>query len=173
MKKLIKEYKITLRRVNRAKENATNNEDKSLLASCADSLSFSIKYMEMGKHPDNRRAITRRSSVQREIPMDPRNLDFVRALALQNHPSEISEKMMRAINDLGIVLKAMTIKEQEAYMLVRANGYSFGAAAEIIGIQKGTVQTLVKRAEEKISDMVEDLTDHGIDFRKNIQLEMF
>ncbi|KLU64035.1 positive control sigma-like factor [Desulfosporosinus acididurans] len=173
MKQLIREYKITLRRVNRARIQATNKEDKSLLASCADSLSFSIKYMELGKHPDNRRAITRRSSSQREIPMDPKNLDFVRALALQSQPSEISDKMKRAIDDLGIVLKAMTTKEREAYSLVRVNCYSFSDAARIMKIQKATVQTLVKRAEDKIYLLAEDLTDHGITFKQDIQLEMF
>lgn len=173
MKKLIKEYQITLRRVNRARTMATNKEDKSLLASCADSLSFSIKYMEIGKHPDSRRGITRLSSIQREVPMDPRNVAFVRAAALQSEPSEISERMQRAIADLGIVLKELSTKEKDAYSLVRGSGYSFGAAAEIMDLQKGTVQTLVKRAEDKIYFMVEDLTDHGIVFKQDIQMEMF
>ncbi|MDQ7095961.1 sigma factor-like helix-turn-helix DNA-binding protein [Desulfosporosinus sp. PR] len=173
MEQLIKEYKIALRRVNKARSEATNEEDKSLLSSCADSLGFSIKYMELGKHPDNRRAITRRSSIQREIPMNPKNLDFIRALAMQNQPSEISDKMKKAIDDLGIVLRVMTTKEQEAYSLVRANGYSFSDAATIMHIQKATVQTLVKRAEDKIYLLIEDLTDHGITFKQDIQLEMF
>jgi RNA polymerase sigma-70 factor (ECF subfamily) len=57
--------------------------------------------------------------------------------------------------------------------LVRGSGYSFGAAAEIMQIQKATVQTLVKRAEVKIYSMVEDLTDHGIVFKKPVQAAMF
>ncbi len=173
MKKLIKEYQVTLRHVNKARTEATNKGDKSLLASCADSLSFSIKYMEIGKHPDSRRGITRLSSIQREVPVDPRNLDFVRAAALQGQSSEISEKMRNAIDDLGIVLKELSTKEKDAYSLVRGSGYSFGAAAEIMDLQKGTVQTLVKRAEDKICSMVEDLTDHGIVFKQDIQMEMF
>ncbi len=173
MKQLIKEYKITLRRVNRARTEATNKEDKSLLAGCADSLTFSIKYMEIGKHPDSRRGITRLSSAQREVPVDPRNVAFVRAAALQSQPSEVSEKMKRAIDDLGIVLKELSTKEQEAYSLVRGSGYSFGAAAAIMQIQKATAQTLVKRAEDKIYSMVADLTDHGIVFRQPVQMEMF
>lgn len=173
MKQLIKEYHITLRRINRAKTEATNTEDKSLLASCSDSLSFSIKYMEMGKHPDNRRGITRRSSLQREIPVDPQDEAFVRAAALQRQPSEVSDRIQSAIKDLKIAMRDLTMKEKEAYALVRADGYSFGEVAWIMGIQKSTVQTLVKRAEEKIGDMVEDLTDRGIVFKQDIQLEMF
>jgi len=173
VKNLINEYKITLRRVNRARTEATTKEDKSLLASCADSLSFSIKYMEMGKHPDNRRGITRLSGIQREVPVDPRNVAFVRAAALQGQSPEISEKMQKAIKDLGIVLKELSAKEQEAYSLVRGSGYSFGATAMIMDLQKSTVQTLVRRAEDKINDMVADLTNSGIVFKHPVQMEMF
>jgi RNA polymerase sigma-70 factor (ECF subfamily) len=173
VRKLIMEYRIALRRVSKARTKATDKNDRSLLASCEDSLSFSIKYMEMGKHPDSRRGITRLSSVQREVPVDPKSVDFVRAVALQSYPSEVSERIQRAIDDLGIVLKALSAKEQEAYSLVKGSGYSFGAAAMIMDVQKGTVQTLVKRAEEKIYFMVEDLNDHRIVFKQDIQLEMF
>jgi RNA polymerase sigma-70 factor (ECF subfamily) len=173
VKKLIEEYRITLRHVNKAKTKATNPEDRSLLASCADSLSFSIEYMEKGKNPNSRRGITRLSSTQREIPVDPRNVAFVRAAVLQSQAPEISEKMRRAIVDLDIVLRDLSEKEQEAYSLVRGSSYSFAAAAVIMDVQKGTVQTLVRRAEDKIRDMVEDLTDHGIIFKQDIQLEMF
>ena len=137
-------------------------------------MSFSIEYMKTGRLPGNRRGITRRSNAQRDVPVDPRNVAFVRAAALQSQqPPEISEKIQRAIDDLGIVFRDLTVKEKEAYTLVRANGYSFGAAAEIMGIQKGTVQTLVKRAEEKISDVAEDLTDSGIKIKQDVQLKMF
>ena len=172
MKSLIDEYRITLRRISKAKTMATD-EDKSKLASCEDSLSFSIKYMEMGKHPDCRRGITRLSSVRREVPVDPMCVDFVRSVAMQRQPSEVSERIRKAIDDLGIVLKTLTAKEQEAYLLVKGSGYSFGAAAMIMDVQKATVQTLVKRAEEKIYFMVLDINDHGIVFKQDIQLEMF
>ena len=172
MRKLIGEYRLTLRRVSKARTVATK-EDRSILASCEDSLGFSIEYMEMGKHPDCRRGITRLSGTQREIPVDPHNVAFVRAVALQNQSPEVNERMQRAINDLGIVLKVLTKKEKDAYSLVRGSGYSFTEAAEIMQIQKSTAQTLVKRAEDKIYFMVEDLTDHGIVFKQDIQLEMF
>lgn len=57
-------------------------------------------------------------------------------------------------------------------MLVRANGYSFGVTAQIMGIQKATVQTLVKRAEDKISEMVEDLTIVGL-YLGDVQLLLY
>ena len=173
MKKLIGEYRIALRSVNKSRTEATNKEDRSLLASCVDSLGYSIKFMEKGKNPDCRRGITRLSNTQREIPVDPQNAAFVRSVALHNQSFEVSKEMQKAIDDLGIVLKTLSKKEKEAYSLVRGSCYSFGAAAEIMKIQKATVQTLVKRAEDKIYAMVVDLTDHGIVFKKPVQTAMF
>jgi len=125
VKELINEYKIALRQVNRAKNLATDPEDKKLLGSCADSLSYSIEYMETGRQPGSRRGITRRSSSQREIPVDPRNLDFIRVAVLQSQSPEISEKMQSAIDDLKFVLRYLTTKETEAYSLVGSRRVRF------------------------------------------------
>ena len=111
MRKLIGEYRIALRRVSRARTEATSKENKSILAGCEDSLRFSIKYMEMGKHPDNRRGITRLSGTQREIPVDPQDMVFVRAVAMQSQSSEVSKEIQKALDDLEIVLKVLTKKE--------------------------------------------------------------
>ncbi len=173
MKKLIKEYRIALRSVNKARTVATSREDRSLLAGCIESLGYSIKYMEKGKNPDSRRGITRLSSLRREIPVDPQSAAFVRAVAIQSRPPEISPEMKKAIADLGIVLSILSKKEREAYSYVRGSGYSFTAAAELMKVQKATVQTLVKRAEDKIFALVSELTDSGIIFKKPVQEAMF
>ena len=173
MKKLIGEYRVALRRVNKARARATSREDRSLLAGCADSLDFAIRYMEMGKNPDSRRGITRQSNFKREIPMDPQSVAFVRAVAIQGHPPEVSEETQKAIDGLGIVLKALSAKERLAYLFVRGSGYSYQEAAELMKITKASVQTLVKRAEDKIYHMVSDLTDSGIVFREPRQPGMF
>ena len=173
MKKLIGEYRIALRRVNKSRNVATSREDRSLLAGCADSLGYSIKFMEMGKNPDCRRGITRRSDLKREVPMDPRSLVFARAIARQSQSPEISKETQKAIEDLGIVLKTLSPKERLAYSFVRSSGYSFQEAAKLMKLKKASVQTLVKRAEDKIYHMVEDLTDHGITFKMPVQPSIF
>ena len=173
MKKLIGEYRIALRHVNKTRMEATDREDRSLLSSCADSLGYSIRFMEMGKNPDCRRGITRRSDLKREVPMDPRSLVFARAIALQSQTPENSEETKNAITDLGIVLKALSKKERLAYTYVRSSGYSFQDAAELMDLKKASVQTLVKRAEDKIYFLVSDLTDHGIAFKMPVQPAIF
>jgi len=96
VKKLIGEYRIALRHVNKSRMEATGREDRSLLSSCADSLKYSIKYMSMGKNPDSWRGITRLSTLRREVPMDPQSVAFIRSVAIQSHPPEISKEMKKA-----------------------------------------------------------------------------
>lgn len=172
MKGLIKEYKKALREINKAKRQTTDPCQRNILASCIDSLEFAIEYMETGRHPDNRRAITRRSDTQREIFMDPQNFAFIRMAAPQRTNVEANSNFQKAIDHLDIVLKRLSQKELEAYTHVRANGYSFGEAAQAMGIQKGTVQVLVKRAEIKIYDLVSDLTDKGITFKRPAEIAL-
>jgi len=152
---------------------ATDREDRSLLSSCVDSLGYSIKFMEMGSNPDSWRGITRLSTLKREVPMDPQSVAFIKSVAIQSHPPEISRETRKAIKDLGIVLKVLSAKEREAYSFVRGSGYSFGVVAKIMKIQKGTVQLLVRRAEDKIYHMVSDLTDSGIVFKIPVQPAIF
>lgn len=173
MRELIKEYRLALRITKKARLKSINEDDRKILGSCISSLNFAIEYMEKGKHPDNRRAITRLDHSRREIPMDPHSMAFVRAAAVQHDSSDISPKMKKAINDLGIVLDKLTVKEREAYLLVRGSGYSFGDAATLMKLQKGTVQVLVRRSEEKIYSMVSDLTEQGIIFKGPVQEALF
>ncbi len=174
MKYLIKEYRNTLRSITKSRMKATDEDERCILGSCIDSLEFAIEYMEKGKHPDNRRAITRRSGIKREVPMDPQSFTFIRAAALQRISiTEISPDIRKALDDLDIVLKLLSAKEREAYILVRGNGYSFGNAARLMRMKKGTVQVLVKRAEDKIYDLVADLTEQGIVFKRPVQTAFF
>lgn len=57
--------------------------------------------------------------------------------------------------------------------LVRGNGYSFTETARLMKMQKGTVQVLLKRAEEKIYNLVADLTEQGISFKRPVQTAVF
>lgn len=149
---LIRQYKVSLRSVNHARLKAKDEFDKKQLGSCADSLSYTIEYMEKGRVPGNRRAITRRSGTQREIPVSPDNVNFIKAAVLQRKPLDtLSEQQKELLDDL---LAILTKNEKEAYVMVRGNGYSFGETAAIMEVAKGTVQNLVTRAEEKLHFVV-------------------
>lgn len=172
--KLIREYKASLRMVNKAKAKADADDEayKKLLRNCADSLSYSLEYMVKGREPGNRRAITRRSGTQREIPVSPENISFIRAAVLQRKlADDLSEEQKELLADL---LEILTPKEKEAFVMIRGNGYSFSEAAEIMKVTKGTVQNLVARAEEKFGFVVrKDEIKEDIVFEKPVQRVLF
>lgn len=123
-----------------------------MLASCADSLKYAIDYMEKGIPPGNRRGITRLAGAQREISVDPKSIYFIKAAALERTTVDnLTEDQKDLLNDL---LAIMTKKERKAFEKVRGSGYSFGEAAVLMGVSKGTTQTLVARAEEKLGFVI-------------------
>ena len=151
MDELIREYRKALQEVNKERFEA-GEEDQKLLGSCVDSLKYSIEYMEKGKPPENRRAITRLSRLQREIPIDPKDHAFIRSAVLYKTAGDnLTAKQKETLQAL---LGLLTVKEREAFFMVRGNGYSFGETATLMGVAKGTVQNMVLRAEKKIAHVV-------------------
>ncbi len=176
MEELIREYKEALREVNKAKMKATDEEDKKLLSNCADSLRYAIEYMEKGKPPENRRGITRLSGLQREYPTDPEDYDFIVAAVKQRRTKDnLTTEQKQLLND---IMGVLTEKQKEAYFMVRANGYSFGEAAKLMKVHKGTVQRMVMKAEEKIAKVIRmpsisEGNKCSVEFKKPVQRVMF
>lgn len=171
MHELIREYRGTLRAVNKARFGAVG-DDRKLLGSAADSVRFAITYMERGQHPENRRAVTRLSGEQREVPFDPMNAFFVKQAALQRRTkSELTLAQQDLLDDL---LAILTPREREAFMMVRGGGYSFAQAAQLSGVTKGTTQNLVARAEKKLHFVVrKPPKGRGIILSQPLQRVMF
>lgn len=154
MDQLLKEYKITLGQVNSAKARAakdSRDQDRTLLADCATGISWTISYMELGKEPGNRRSITRYAGYQREVPVDPSNIDFIKQSVLSpmwgKPQGELSSDQLELLEDL---LAKLTVRERDAFVLVRGRGYSYSEAAELMNIKKTSLQNMVERAEKKL-----------------------
>jgi len=165
--RLIREYRASLKKVNQARLIAKEDWDKKQLGSCADSLSFSIEYMEKGRMPGNRRAITRRSGTQRETPVSPDNINFIKAVVLQRKTLDtLTDQQKELLDDL---LAILTKNEKEAFTLVRGSGYSFSEAAELMGVAKGTIQTWICRAENKFQSVTHKGTRDEVIIDKPLQ----
>lgn len=151
MEDLLLQYKETLRMVHRAYASASE-DDKKILSACATGISYIIRYIEHGGDPGNRRGVTRLAGYQREVPFDPSNVYFVRECALQRKlKNELSEEQKTLLDDL---LGILTVRENEAFVMVRGNCLSYGQAAKAMKVSKGTVQNLVDRAEKKLHFVV-------------------
>ncbi len=149
----IQQYKLALRRVRtyqrklsqkrEAFQPVTNEE--SILTGIIDSLTYSIEYLETGREPGTRRGAHRRSREQREVPFDPDWINRRRIPIIQEEP--VSEETRELLED---VLNTLSYYERQTFELVRGQGFSYGEAAKLLKVSKGTVQNLVDRAESKL-----------------------
>jgi DNA-directed RNA polymerase specialized sigma24 family protein len=152
--KLIREYRATLRMVERARRETDDKQDKANLSAASSDLRYGIEYMATGRRPGSRRGITNLSVEQRETPYNPQDYQFIKLTALQKKPvSALSIHQRELLDDL---LNILTPREKEAFELVRGQGYSQAKAAEILKLKsRGTVQNLVERAERKLRFVVQ------------------
>ncbi|MHB1420826.1 MAG: sigma factor-like helix-turn-helix DNA-binding protein [Bacillota bacterium] len=169
MEELIRDYKATLRAVNRARFVVKDEESKHLLSSSASDLGYSIHYMILGREPGSRRAITRRSYIQREKVVSPHLMAQVfrakEGLAPQANLQDL-------VDDL---LATLTPAEAQVLYMVKAIGYSHGYAAQLMGYKsRGAIQQLVERAMEKLQSVVQmPHSSKRVILNKPIQRVMF
>ncbi|MBP3951142.1 sigma factor-like helix-turn-helix DNA-binding protein [Bacillus suaedae] len=145
MQLLIQEYKESLRRIEKAKPTATE-EDRIHLGSMASDLRYAIEWMQSGRRPGHRRGIERRAAYQNEQPLDPLLMQSFVAESSTSHTG-ISEYEKERIED---ALSILTGREKEVYLLVRGEAYTRTEAARLLGICKGTINNIMKRCDEKI-----------------------
>jgi RNA polymerase sigma-70 factor (ECF subfamily) len=105
---------------------------------------WAIKYMETGHIPGTKWKVARWNREDREILFDPQVLD--RCFIIPNAAPEVEEGVRVMLKHL---LSCLSAREREAFVLVKGQGFSYQEAAEFIGLSKGNVYTLIKRAEKK------------------------
>ena len=173
MEDLIKEYRESLGKVNKARFTINDEHSKKLLGECASSLRYTVDYLELGKEPGNRRSITNRSKEQRTIPVDPNNYAFIKMAVIQRKTNSegLSDEQRDLLDDL---LALLTPREKEAFILVRGSGYSYSQAAEMLRIAKGTIEDRVQRAERKMRIIAtRDIKSGEITVNKPLQCVIF
>lgn len=114
---------------------------------------WAIDYMETGHIPGTKWTVARWSRAKREVLCDP--LEMARYVRQQAPASDAPEWMVILLESL---LNLLTVREREAYRLVRGNGYSFAQAGRLMGCNKGSIQNFVQRAEKKIALVVRKQT---------------
>jgi predicted DNA-binding protein (UPF0251 family) len=151
---LIREYRATLRLVERARTVAEDEQDKGNLAGAASDLRYALEYMTSGRRPGARRGVTNLTKERREISFDPQSYQFIKLAALHKKTvSSLSNHQQELLNDL---LDLLTPREKQAFELVRGRGYSFEEARQTMNVtSRGTIQNLVERAELKLRFVVQ------------------
>ena len=160
MQDLLKEYKETRRQLNRAYEarregvKVLDNQaitERQLLSEMISDVEYVIEWLETGRRPGNKRGIERRAAYEREKLMDPVRMQAFVARGTAGSPCNLTEWQRFQLED---ALSSLTERERECYELTHGEGFSFEETARLLKITKSSVQTLVTRAQIKISDRV-------------------
>jgi positive control factor len=154
MESLLCSYKENLSIAKRMRKDAFDR-DKSLLNGMIRDLQYAIEWMETGRQPGNKRGVERLAAYQRERPFDPllmqrffRSKEEFFPWKEKEHESIISSFDRERIED---ALSVLTAKEKEVYLMSRGHCLSYSQIANYLCISSSSVQTMIERAEKKIS----------------------
>jgi positive control factor len=154
MEKLLLSYKENLKTTKTMLKNASDR-DKTLLNGIIRDLQYAIEWMETGRQPGNKRGVERLAAYQRERPFDPLLMQRFFRSQDENYPwgeaeneSVISSAEQERIED---ALSVLTSKEREVYLMSRGHCLSYSQIANYLCISSSSVQTMIERAEKKIS----------------------
>lgn len=146
-KELAKEYKKTLRDIQKAKENTKILHDREILANMETSTRWTLQYLQLEHEPNHRRGIHRRSREQREVLLG--DMEYMATAKSLYSTSGNFVDPMKA-KKLEEALSQLSKREREVFELVVGQCFSQYEAARILGISRPSVQMYLNRAKKKI-----------------------
>ncbi|RNB72162.1 sigma factor-like helix-turn-helix DNA-binding protein [Brevibacillus panacihumi] len=156
MQDLLQGYIETRRMLKRMRRNCQGEHvatDRQLLGEMLGESEWIIEWLETGRMPGNRRGIERRAAYQREKLVDPLRMQAFAARSTAGSPSNLTEWELNQIEDALCVLSE---RERECYVLAHGQGFSHEYIADLLRISKGSVDSYIARAQEKITDRLQN-----------------
>jgi RNA polymerase sigma-70 factor (ECF subfamily) len=157
MQKVYKQYRQTLKKVNKQleamptrDENGAPDPNRQYLSSAASDLRYTIHWMEKGSPPPTR--TERLSKQQREVLSDPQDYRFLVRVRKARAADDISPDKRERLEAL---MAKLSPREREVFMLVYGQSFTESSAAEILGISRSSINTLIKRARKKLMGCVQ------------------
>jgi RNA polymerase sigma factor (sigma-70 family) len=129
--------------------NKFEHGDIKIVKKAISDVNLAIGWMHTGKMPGSKRGIERRAAYQRNKLTDPLIIQAHYYKSSAGSPSNLSDDER---NRLEWALCTLTATERDCYVMAHGQGFSFNYIADMLGIEKGTVQKYVERAQKKISD---------------------
>lgn len=131
----------------------------SKLNSIIDSLEYSIEWMELGHEPAPRRAIHRRSGLQREICVtDIEKMrqwfvyEYGNAYEFEDNEPKISEWDKIRMED---AMSTMSAQEKKVFLLKHEKNLSLSQISDELEISIRSVRSYLHRGEEKIQQQID------------------
>lgn len=149
MEELLGQYKRTRALLMKAKGEPMDEEDTKLLNSMLSDVQFAIDWLQRGHTPEARRGIHRRSGRQRTMLVDPLRMQSYAQPEACGSPTTLSDHERFQIDD---ALSTLSEREKQAYILRYGLCFSIGQVALEMDITRSSVQKMLERAAEKITD---------------------
>lgn len=145
---LIFEYKISLQHANRKKAECENLADRKIWGKISTSLEEGIVYMQTGVSPWDFKSEEKANTQSRTIYADSYLLDYLN----YKNPKTCAEKELGGIESemISSLLKKLTKREKECYLLNKQCLCSYSDIAEYLNITIKSVENSIRRAKHKI-----------------------
>ena len=129
-----------------------DKEDKKLINSMIDSTTFIIDWIEKGGNPEEMRGVNIRQAyhIKHLSNMDILP-DISEQIATEREQLYLTDEQKRIIVR---VLESLSDRERDCFLLHEASGMSMSEVAENLGISKSSVQMYVRRAREKVKEVI-------------------
>ncbi|MDK8182098.1 sigma factor-like helix-turn-helix DNA-binding protein [Paenibacillus sp. UMB4589-SE434] len=149
-------------RTNIEKEIALLDKDIKLLSEMISDREYDLEWMETGRRPGNKRGVERLAAYQRERAVDPIRMQAYIAKTSGGGAVQAHTLSDREIDKVEFALGQLSPRERECYELVRGNGFSYGETANLLGLEKSTIQWFVEAADTKLRHHINqaDLFDY-------------
>ncbi|WP_242136632.1 sigma factor-like helix-turn-helix DNA-binding protein [Bacillus cereus group sp. BfR-BA-01360] len=159
MKELMKEYRETLKQLEKAKEDAVEADVKVIKEMISD-IEYALEWMRTAKQPGAKRGIERRAAYERETACDPLLMQrYFRSTPTkyewdkEEKENVISEWERIMLDD---ALSTLSESEREIYIMFKGYCFSMGEISILMNKSKSTVQTVLRRADEKIGKQIKE-----------------
>ncbi|GGB09927.1 hypothetical protein ERX37_07705 [Macrococcus hajekii] len=154
MKSLLIEYLESKRLTQAMIEKCNDEAELKILKSILNELNFIIKWIECGHNPTDYRGINRRQVYL----VDQQTLEMA---VEDNHYRKISDEEYSdyLLNDNHLssrMLKGLSNREIETFIMMKCEGMSAGDVAELLGIKTTSVESFIERAKTKLAANLED-----------------
>lgn len=132
-------------------ESQTDQLDKTQINSMADSMDFSIEWMETGRQPGTYRGADKRNVYRIKQYEDMDILpDINEQLRQEREPLYMDREQRQSLIQL---FRNFSDRERQCYIMYEAEQLSMQKIADRLGISKWTVRTYIDRAREKVKEI--------------------
>lgn len=122
-------------------------DERKIVGSIITDLNIVIQWLEKGRNPYSNRGVERLAAYQREVSYDPQIMERYLRPTNSRSSTTLTEDEKDRLRD---ALEILSPREREVYGMAKGEMFPHSYIAEMLGISKSSVDTMVSRAHEKV-----------------------